>query len=59
MGQRSGFSEPTLRYYEKAGLLGAVPRDDSSGHRRYDSGLADRVDARRHTMQNGVSRTAG
>lgn len=35
MARRSGFTEPTLRYYEKAGLLGPVARDESSGHRRY------------------------
>jgi DNA-binding transcriptional MerR regulator len=33
--ERTGLSEHTLRYYERAGLLRAVRRDDSSGHRRY------------------------
>lgn len=33
--RRSGLSEPTLRYYEEVGLIGPVPRDPSSGHRRY------------------------
>jgi MerR family transcriptional regulator, copper efflux regulator len=33
--RRSGLSEPTLRYYEEVGLIGPVPRDASSGHRRY------------------------
>ncbi|MCG5442984.1 MerR family transcriptional regulator [Micromonospora sp. NIE79] len=55
MAQRSGFSEPTLRYYEKAGLLGAVPRDDSSGHRRYDTPLAERVDALACLRSAGMS----
>ncbi|MEU8390468.1 MerR family transcriptional regulator [Micromonospora sp. NPDC048842] len=55
MAQRSGFSEPTLRYYEKAGLLGAVPRDDSSGHRRYDNPLAERVDALACLRSAGMS----
>ncbi|MFY1616482.1 MerR family transcriptional regulator [Micromonospora sp. WMMD736] len=55
MAQRSGFSEPTLRYYEKVGLLGAVPRDDSSGHRRYDSALAERVDALACLRSSGMS----
>jgi DNA-binding transcriptional MerR regulator len=32
---RTGLSEHTLRYYERAGLLRSVRRDDSSGHRRY------------------------
>ncbi|MCG5452370.1 MULTISPECIES: MerR family transcriptional regulator [Micromonospora] len=55
MAQRSGFSEPTLRYYEKAGLLGAVPRDDSSGHRRYDTPLAERIDALACLRSAGMS----
>ncbi|MCX5066093.1 MerR family transcriptional regulator [Micromonospora lupini] len=55
MAQRSGFSEPTLRYYEKVGLLGVVPRDDSSGHRRYDTGLAERVDALACLRSSGMS----
>ncbi|MET8772822.1 MerR family transcriptional regulator [Streptomyces sp. NPDC004658] len=45
MARRSGFTEPTLRYYEKIGLLGRVARDESSGHRRYDPATADRVEA--------------
>ncbi|MGW3865476.1 MerR family transcriptional regulator [Streptomyces sp. NPDC005047] len=45
MAQRSGFSEPTLRYYEKIGLLGAVARDASSGHRRYEPATVERVEA--------------
>ncbi|MFE1199250.1 MerR family transcriptional regulator [Streptomyces olivaceoviridis] len=45
MARRSGFTEPTLRYYEKIGLLGRVARDESSGHRRYAPATADRVEA--------------
>jgi MerR family transcriptional regulator, aldehyde-responsive regulator len=33
---RSGLSEPTLRYYERIGLIDPVGRDPGSGHRRYD-----------------------
>ena len=33
--QRSGLSEPTLRYYEEVGLIGPIERDPSSRHRRY------------------------
>jgi DNA-binding transcriptional MerR regulator len=33
----SGLSIPTLRYYEEIGLIPAVPRDKSSGHRRYSA----------------------
>ncbi|MEU7611204.1 MerR family transcriptional regulator [Micromonospora sp. NPDC049204] len=55
MAQRSGFSEPTLRYYEKVGLLGVVARDDSSGHRRYDAALAERIDALACLRSSGMS----
>lgn len=34
---RTGLSEHTLRYYERAGLLHPVRRQDSSGHRRYST----------------------
>ena len=34
---RTGLSEHTLRYYERAGLITAVRRDGSSGHRRYSA----------------------
>ena len=33
----SGLSAHTLRYYERIGLLMPIPRDSSSGHRRYSS----------------------
>ena len=32
---RSGLRESTLRYWERIGLVAAVSRDPSSGHRRY------------------------
>jgi DNA-binding transcriptional MerR regulator len=35
VSRRSGLSEPTLRYYEQAGLISPVERDPASGHRRY------------------------
>jgi DNA-binding transcriptional MerR regulator len=35
VSERSGLSEPTLRYYEQVGLVGPIERDRSSGHRRY------------------------
>lgn len=34
---RTGLSEHTLRYYERAGLLQPIKRQDSSRHRRYSS----------------------
>ncbi|MEU9970416.1 MerR family DNA-binding transcriptional regulator [Streptomyces malaysiensis] len=39
----SGLSEPTLRYYEKIGLIPAVDRDRDSGHRRYHPGVVDTI----------------
>jgi DNA-binding transcriptional MerR regulator len=35
--ERTGLSEHTLRYYERAGLLEPVRRHDSSRHRRYSA----------------------
>ena len=32
---RCGLPESTLRYWERIGLVSRVPRDASSGHRRY------------------------
>lgn len=45
MAARSGLSEYTLRYYEKIGLIEPIPRDGSSGHRRYSAQTAQRVEA--------------
>lgn len=33
--RQTRLSEPTLRYYEEVGLVGPIPRDERSGHRRY------------------------
>ena len=35
---RCGLPESTLRYWERIGLVNRVPRDASSGHRRYRPG---------------------
>jgi DNA-binding transcriptional MerR regulator len=45
VSRHTGLSEPTLRYYEKIGLIGAVTRDDSSRHRRYDPATMDTLEA--------------
>ncbi|MET9111033.1 MerR family transcriptional regulator [Streptomyces zhihengii] len=45
VSRRSGLSEPTLRYYEKIGLIDPVPRDESSGHRRYSGLAVERIEA--------------
>ncbi|MFI0510799.1 DNA-binding transcriptional MerR regulator [Streptomyces canus] len=57
MAYRSGFSEPTLRYYEKIGLLGTVGRDESSGHRRYGPATVERVLALSCLRSAGMSVT--
>jgi DNA-binding transcriptional MerR regulator len=41
--ERSGLSEHTLRYYERAGLLDPVRRHDSSRHRRYSAADLARI----------------
>ncbi|EXG82056.1 MerR family transcriptional regulator [Cryptosporangium arvum] len=45
VARRSGLSEATLRYYERIGLIAPVPRDESSGHRRYDEDTAQAIEA--------------
>jgi DNA-binding transcriptional MerR regulator len=44
MAELSGMSEYTLRYYEKIGLIEPIPRDGSSGHRRYSAETVRRVE---------------
>jgi DNA-binding transcriptional MerR regulator len=40
--EASGLSAHTLRYYERAGLLAPVSRNES-GHRRYDAADLERI----------------
>jgi DNA-binding transcriptional MerR regulator len=51
----SGLSEPTLRYYEKIGLIDAVDRDESSGHRRYGPAAVATIEALSCLRSSGVS----
>lgn len=51
----SGLSEPTLRYYEKIGLIAPVPRDDRSGHRRYSAGSVRTIEALSCLRATGMS----
>ncbi|SNS32617.1 MerR family transcriptional regulator [Actinacidiphila glaucinigra] len=55
VSRRSGLSEPTLRYYEKIGLIGPVPRDASSGHRRYGAAAVERIEALSCLKATGTS----
>ncbi|MDT5323242.1 MAG: MerR family transcriptional regulator, aldehyde-responsive regulator [Mycobacterium sp.] len=38
-------AESALRYYERIGLIDAVPRDASSGHRRYPADLVATIES--------------
>src|SRR5688500_3244733 len=42
VARRSGFSTPTLRYYEEIGLVRPVSRTDS-GYRLYDDAALERL----------------
>ena len=55
VSRRSGLSEPTLRYYEKIGLLGPVDRDESSGHRRYSTASVEIVETLACLRSAGMS----
>jgi len=54
VARRTGFSEPTLRYYERIGLIGPVPRGESSGHRLYDAGLIATIESLACLRSSGV-----
>src|SRR6202050_3287176 len=45
VARRTGFSESTLRYYERIGLIDPVPRVTSSSHRRYAAETVDTLEA--------------
>jgi DNA-binding transcriptional MerR regulator len=45
LARRTGLAESALRYYERIGLIDPVPRDDSSGHRRYPPTLVSAVES--------------
>jgi DNA-binding transcriptional MerR regulator len=55
VSRRSGLSEPTLRYYEKIGLIEHVGRDESSGHRRYGQADVNRIEALACLRATGMS----
>ncbi len=55
VSRRTGFTEPTLRYYERVGLFGPVPRDESSGHRCYDPRLVGTIESLACLRTSGMS----
>lgn len=57
LSRRTGLAESALRYYERIGLIDPVPRDDSSGHRRYPPDLVSAVEALACLRDTGMSVT--
>ncbi|TFV58869.1 MerR family DNA-binding transcriptional regulator [Mycobacterium sp. PS03-16] len=57
VARRTGLAESALRYYERIGLIDPVPRDDSSGHRRYPPDLVAAVEALACLRGSGMSVT--
>lgn len=55
LSRRTGLAESALRYYERIGLIDPVPRDDSSGHRRYPPDLVTKVEALACLRGTGMS----
>ncbi|MGJ6124773.1 MerR family transcriptional regulator [Mycolicibacterium sp. Y3] len=55
VARRTGLSESALRYYERIGLLDPVPRDPSSGHRRYPPELVTAIESLACLRGTGMS----
>ncbi|MBV9228278.1 MAG: MerR family transcriptional regulator [Chloroflexi bacterium] len=55
MAAQCGMSEYTLRYYEKIGLIQPIPRDGSSGHRRYSADTVRIVETLSCLRASGLS----
>lgn len=55
VARRTGLAESTLRYYERIGLIDPVPRDQSSGHRRYPPDLVAAVESLACLRGTGMS----
>ena len=52
---QTGLTEPTLRYYEKMGLIEPVSRDESSGHRRYSAETVQVIETLTNLRTAGLS----
>jgi DNA-binding transcriptional MerR regulator len=52
LSQKSGVKVPTIRYYEKTGLIPEAPRN-AGNQRRYDQGHLDRLTFIRHARDLG------
>ncbi|NMO50082.1 MerR family transcriptional regulator [Actinoplanes sp. TBRC 11911] len=50
----TGLSVTNLRYYEEIALIDPVPRDESSGHRRYPPDMVERIESLAHLRAAGL-----
>lgn len=55
VSRQTGLTESTLRYYERIGLIDPVPRDASSGHRRYPPHLVAAIESLSCLRSTGMS----
>jgi DNA-binding transcriptional MerR regulator len=55
VSRHTGLAESALRYYERIGLVDAVPRDASSGHRRYPADLGATIESLSCLRGSGMS----
>ncbi|MDT5194025.1 MAG: MerR family transcriptional regulator, aldehyde-responsive regulator [Mycobacterium sp.] len=55
VSRHTGLAESALRYYERIGLIDAVPRDASSGHRRYPADLVATIESLSCLRGSGMS----
>ena len=55
VSRRTGLAESPLRYYERIGLIDPVPRDESSGHRRYPPDLVTAIEGMSCLRGTGMS----
>lgn len=54
LAQAAGVKVPTVRYYERRGIIPRPPRT-SSGYRRYDQGILDRIRFIRRAQELGFT----
>lgn len=52
---RTGVGRHALRYYERRGLLGEIPRSDGNNYREYPDSLVDEVKLLRSMQAMGFS----
>ncbi|APE15334.1 MerR family transcriptional regulator [Mycolicibacterium pallens] len=55
VSRQSGLTESALRYYERIGLIDPVPRDESSGHRRYPPKVVEAIESLSCLRSTGMS----